>query len=143
MRIVPLRAAHPPHRQDVVTMDEPTAFDVAEIRAAERALESALESQTGDWVLEYTADAVFDGGGDHVVEGRDALSAMAAGMQPMSSVSIRPRRTEGSESLVTVWFDASWVSGSPESGRRVDARGIILWRKEPDGRWRVAMEHLA
>ena len=26
--------------------------------------------------------------------------------------------------------------------RTVDVRGIMLWRKEPDGRWRVAMEHV-
>ena len=116
-------------------------FDVAEIRAAERALVAALEAGEA-WVLEYTADAVFDGGGDHVVEGRDALLAMAKDMQPMSSVSIRPRRTEGSGDLATVWFDGSWFSGQPESGRQVDVRGIILWRKEADGRWRVAMEHI-
>jgi ketosteroid isomerase-like protein len=124
-------------------MGESVAFDEDEIRAAERVLEAALEGQTGAWVSEYTADAVFDGGGDHVVEGRDALLAMAKGMQPLSSVSLRPRRTEGSGDLATVWYDGSWVSGPPESGRKVTVRGIIVWRKEADGRWRVAMEHIA
>lgn len=124
-------------------MGEFAVFDVNEIRAAERALEAALENPNREaWVFEYAEDAVFDAGGDHVVEGRDALLAMARGMQPMSSVSIRPRRTEGSGNLATVWFEGSWVSGSPESDRKVDARGIILWRKEADGRWRVALEHI-
>lgn len=122
-------------------MGDPAVFDVAEIRTAERALVAALEAGEA-WVLEYTADAVFDGGGDHVVEGRDALLAMANGMQPMSSVSIRARRTEGSADLATVWFDGSWVSGQAGAGRKVDVRGIIVWRKESDGRWRVAMEHI-
>lgn len=122
-------------------MGELAVFDVAEIRAAERVLEAALEDRT--WVSEYTVDAVFDGGGDHVVEGRDALLAMAEGMQPLSAVSLRARRTEGSADLAAVWYDASWVSGPPESGRQVDVRGIIVWRKQADGRWQVAMEHIA
>jgi ketosteroid isomerase-like protein len=63
-------------------------------------------------------------------------------MNPLSDVSIRALRTEGTEKLATVWAEASWTSGGPETGRRVEARGILVWRKEQDGRWRVAMEHL-
>ena len=43
-----------------------------------------------NWVDHYTDDAVFDGGGEHAVEGREALLAMAGAMRPLSSVSIRP-----------------------------------------------------
>ena len=86
---------------------------------------------------------MFDGGGDHAIQGREALLEMAATMAPLSSVSIRPLRTEGREDLATVWFDASWVSGrSPTTGPTVAVRGMILWRKERDGRWRVAIEHI-
>lgn len=126
-----------------VGIDGGMTFDEAEIRAAERALESALEAVDPlAWVFEYTEDAVFDGG-DHATQGREALLEMAAAMAPLSSVSIRPLRTEGCEDLATVWFEASWVSGRlPETGPKVEVRGMILWRKERDGRWRVAIEHL-
>ena len=75
--------------------------------------------------------------------GRDSLLAMAASMRPLTEVSIRPLRTEGSDGLATVWAEASWVSGSAESDpTNVEVRGMILWRRETDGVWRVAMEHI-
>ena len=122
-------------------MDATRAFDESEIRDAERRLEAALEA--GEWVAEYTPDAVFDGGGEHAAVGRESLLAMATSMRPLSSVSIRPLRTEGREGLAAVWCEASWVSGSGESQpTHVNVRGMLLWRKEPDGVWRVAMEHI-
>jgi ketosteroid isomerase-like protein len=43
-------------------IDEDTAFDETEIRAAERRLTAALEAPDRTaWVSEYTEDAVFDG----------------------------------------------------------------------------------
>ncbi len=125
-------------------IDEDTAFDEAEIRVAERRLAAALgAADRTAWVFEYTEDAVFDGGGENVVAGRAALLELASAVQPMSSVSIRPLRTEGWGHLATVWFEASWVSGPPaDNGPTVETRGVILWRKEPDGTWRVAIEHL-
>jgi ketosteroid isomerase-like protein len=119
-------------------------FDESEIRAAEHRLETALEAADRTaWVFEYTADAVFDGGGEHAVVGRDSLLAMAASMRPLSEVSIRPLRTEGRDGLAAVWAEASWVSGSAESDPTdIEVRGMILWRREADGVWRVAMEHL-
>jgi ketosteroid isomerase-like protein len=116
-----------------------TLFDEREIRAAERVLEAALSADDPTaWVQEYTEDAVFDGGRADVLQGRPALLEEARTMTPMRAVSIRPLRTEGSPELATVWFEASWLSGS----RSVEARGVMLWRKEADGHWRVAIEHL-
>ena len=119
-------------------------FDESEIRAAEHRLETALEAADRTaWVFEYTADAVFDGGGEHAVVGRDSLLAMAASMRPLTEVSIRPLRTEGRAGLAAVWAEASWVSGSAGSTpTNIEVRGMILWRREADGVWRVAMEHL-
>jgi ketosteroid isomerase-like protein len=120
------------------------SFDESEIRAAERRLERSLEAvDRTAWVFHYTADAVFDGGGEHAVVGRDALLAMAASMRQLREVRIRPRRTEGREGLAAVWAEASWASGPAEADpAHVKVRGMILWRKEADGVWRVAMEHL-
>ena len=64
------------------------------------------------WVFDYTSDAVFDGGGEHAVVGRDSLLAMATSMRPLGEVSIRPLRTEGRDGLAAVWMEGSWVSRS-------------------------------
>jgi ketosteroid isomerase-like protein len=131
-------------------MADGAEFDESEIRAAERRLEAALEADDPTaWVFEYTEDAVFDGGGEHAVVGRDALLEMARSMGPLASVSIRALRTEGRGGLAAVWVEGSWVSGPAEEdpraveARAVEARAVIVWRKEPDGVWRVAMEHIA
>jgi len=127
-----------------VAMDPQARFDESEIRAAERRLETSLAADDPTaWVFDYTEDAVFDGGGEHAVVGRDSLLNMARSMRPLRSVSIRPLRTEGRGDLAAVWVEASWVSGPAESEpTTVDVRGVIVWRKEPDGVWRVAMEHI-
>jgi len=124
-------------------MDPQATFDESEIRDAERRLETALEA--GDptaWVFDYTENAVFDGGGEHAVVGRESLLAMARSMPPLRSVSIRPLRTEGRKDLAVVWTQGSWVSGPEDHPTRVEVRGMLVWRKEPDGLWRVAMEHI-
>jgi hypothetical protein len=78
-------------------------FDESEIRVAERRLETAFEADDPTaWVFDYTEDAVFDGGGDHAPVGRESLLVMARSMRPLSSVSIRPLRTEGREGLAAV-----------------------------------------
>jgi uncharacterized protein (TIGR02246 family) len=114
-----------------------------EIRAAEQRLAAALESSDPEaWVSEYTEDAVFDAGGEHAVEGRDALLAMARTMRPLTAVSIRALRTEVSGDLATVWTEATWKSGEAPDQRTVEVRGILVWRRGADGQWRVAMEHI-
>jgi ketosteroid isomerase-like protein len=125
-------------------MDPTMMFDESEIRAAERRLETALAAvDRTAWVFEYTADAVFDAGGEHAVVGRESLLAMAASMRPLTQVSIQPLRTEGGDGLAAVWMEGSWVSESAEGdARQVEVRGMLLWRREADGVWRVAMEHI-
>jgi ketosteroid isomerase-like protein len=124
-------------------MDAGPDFDESEIRAAERRLEASLgASDRTSWVFDYCEDAVFDGGGEHAVVGREALLEMARGMGPLRSVSIRPLRTEGGGRWASVWIDGSWVSGEQDDLTDVRVRGIIVWRREADGVWRVAMEHI-
>lgn len=125
-------------------MDDHPGFDASEIRAAELRLARALESEDRTaWVFHYTEDAVFDGVGDLAVVGRPALLEMAASMTPLTAVSIRPLRTEGRAELATVWAEASWASAAA-SGHptTVEVRGILVWRRESDGAWRVAMERI-
>jgi len=122
----------------------PAATTESEIRAAEQALMQALESSDPTaWVYHYTEDAVFVAPGGPPVQGRAALLDMAKAMHRLSSVAITPLRTEISEKLAAVYARGSWVSsaqaGAPTTTR---IRVLIVWRKEPDGRWRVAQELL-
>jgi ketosteroid isomerase-like protein len=120
---------------------ETTTFDESEIREAERRMVAALESPDRlAWVDEYTDDAVFDAG--EPVRGREALLAMAAGMSRLRDVVITPLRTEGCGDRAAVWVEGGWTSGPDDEPRHVAIRGILVWRREPDGVWRVAMEHL-
>ena len=129
--------------RDGWAMEPRATLDGAEIRAAEHRLETSLEADDPTaWVFDYTEDAVFDGGGEHAAVGRESLLAMARSMRPLRSVSIRPLRTEGREDLAVVWTEASWVSGPEDQPTTVEVRGMLVWRKEPDGVWRVAMEHI-
>jgi uncharacterized protein (TIGR02246 family) len=119
-------------------------LDEAALRSAERELAAALGSEDPTaWVDHYTEDAVFDAGGEHAVEGRRALLEMARSMKPLSEVSIRPLRTLGSADLAAVWTEASWTSGEPADRRSIHVRGILVWRRDGDGRWRVALEHIS
>ncbi len=119
------------------------AFDESPIRDAERRLAAALQSADPTaWVYEYTHDAVFDAGGEHAAQGREALLAMAHSMRRLSDVSIHALRTEGRGDLAAVWCEASWISGTGPDTRKVAVRGIIVWRRDSDGQWRVAFEHI-
>ena len=78
-----------------------------------------------------------------VVQGRTALLRMATAMQPLSSVALTPLHTEASGDIAAVYGRASWVSGAGISApTTTNVRLIIVWRKQPDGQWRVAQELL-
>ena len=121
-----------------------STFDVTEIRSAERALEKALESPDPTaWVYHYTQDAIFVGPGSPAVQGREALLQMARAMTPVSSVSITELRTEGSGNMACTYGEGAGVNGRPpNAGGTTNVRLMILWRKEADGQWRVAVELL-
>jgi ketosteroid isomerase-like protein len=117
-------------------------FDNEEIRSAERAVISALESDDPlAWVDHYTEDAVLLESGAPPVQGRPALLEMARAMKPLSTVVINPERTEGNKTLAYVYGTGSWVNGRPpDVGDTTRVRLLMIWRKEADGRWRIAHE---
>ena len=117
-------------------------FDPEEIRGAERAVIAALESDDPlAWVAHYTDDAVLLESGAPPVQGRSALLEMARAMKPLSSVAISPAHTEGNAKLAFVYGTGSWVNGRPpEAGTTTRVRLVMIWRKEADGRWRIAQE---
>ena len=117
-------------------------FKPEEIRTAERAVISALESDDPlAWVAHYTEDAVLLESGAPPVRGRPALLEMARAMKPLSSVVINPDHTEGHGKLAYVYGSGSWVNGRPPNvGDTTRVRFVMIWRKEAGGRWRIAHE---
>jgi ketosteroid isomerase-like protein len=68
---------------------------------------------------------------------------MAREMQPLSAVTIKDEQTEGHGNLAYVYCTASWTNGRPPNvGTRSSMRGVMIWRRESDGRWRIAHEVL-
>jgi uncharacterized protein (TIGR02246 family) len=120
------------------------AFNEQELRQAERALEAALSSSDPSaWVAHYTEDAVFVAPGAPAVQGRDALIRMSKAMKPLSSVKLTDLKTDGSGKLAAVYGRGTWVNGAGTPTETAsNVRLIIVWRKEADGRWRIAQELL-
>ena len=117
--------------------------DLSAIRAAERALAGAFESADPTaWVDFYTDDAIFVGPGAPAIEGRADLLAVAPQIS-ISSMEIDAQSTLGSGDLAATCGRASWVSGPRGSDApRVRRRFLMVWRRDPDGAWRIARELL-
>jgi len=118
---------------------------IAEIRAAEARLIAHLE---GDdplaWVADYTEDAVFQEGTDEPVSGRAALTKLARSLGPLSSVSIEPVRTMVQGRLAYVQVRGAYAVGKgAKAGPLSRFRGVMVWRRDTDGQWRMLHEMLA
>jgi ketosteroid isomerase-like protein len=117
--------------------------DISAIRAAESALVAAFESpDPTSWVDFYTEDAIFVGPGAPAMEGRSAFLDAAPHIT-MSAVEITAESTLGTEDFAAVLGRGSWASGPTGADLpRVRRRFLMVWRREPDGRWRIAREML-
>ncbi|HJW74179.1 MAG TPA: DUF4440 domain-containing protein [Thermoleophilia bacterium] len=121
-----------------------SSSDIAALRAAEQALVESFEaSDRTAWVDFYTDDAIFVAPGIAAIEGRAALLAHARQMTPLSSARIVTQTTDGEGDMAAALGSASWVNGPRGSGGTTSrVRFLIVWRREPDGRWRIARELL-
>jgi uncharacterized protein (TIGR02246 family) len=121
-----------------------SASDVAAIRAAEEALVESFEAADPTaWVDFYTDDAVFVAPGMEAIEGRESLLVHARAMTPLSAARIVAHTTDGDGDTAAALGTASWVNGPRGSGGPTSrVRFLIVWRREGDGRWRVARELL-
>jgi ketosteroid isomerase-like protein len=117
--------------------------DISAIRAAEKALAEAFESPDPTaWVDFYTDDAVFVGPGAPAIEGRSALLDAAPHIS-ISSMEIAPVSTLGAGDFAATLGSVTWASGAERSdAARVRRRFLMVWRRESDGRWRIAREML-
>ena len=117
--------------------------DVDAIRAAEKALAASFEdADPTAWVGHYTDDAIFVGPGAPAIEGREALLAVAPQIT-MSSLKIVAGSTIGAGDFAATTGRATWVSGPKGSDApTVRRRFLMVWRRDPDGQWRLARELL-
>jgi ketosteroid isomerase-like protein len=117
----------------------------APIRAAEARLIAHLEGENPlAWVSDYTKDAVFQEGEDAPVSGRAALTELARSLGPLSGVRIDPVRTEVSGNLAYVQVRGAYAVGKGASAGPVARyRGVMIWRRDSDGVWRMLHEMLA
>jgi uncharacterized protein (TIGR02246 family) len=117
--------------------------DTSAIRATEEALAAAFESSDRTaWVDFYTEDAIFVGPGTPAIQGRSALLA-AAPQISISSMEIVADSTLGTGDFAATLGRATWVSRPNGSDAlTVRRRFLMVWRREPDGRWRIARELL-
>ena len=119
---------------------ELSTSDISAIRAAEKALAEAFESPDRlAWVDFYTDDAVFVGPGLSALEGRSALLDAAPHIS-ISSMEIVAESTLGTGEFAAALGRVTWVS--PKDSNLVRRRFLMVWRREPDGRWRIAREML-
>jgi ketosteroid isomerase-like protein len=118
---------------------------LAALRAAEAHLIADLQGADRlAWVQDYTEDAVFQEGTDDPVSGRAALTEMARQLPALSSVSIEPVRTEIQGNLAYVQIRGGYAVGTgAAAGPVARFRGVMIWRKETDGQWRMLHEMLA
>ena len=123
----------------------PPTDSIAELRAAEARLVAHLEgSDPLAWVGDYTEDAVFQEGDAPPVSGRRALTDLAKSLGPLSGVQIVPVRTQISGRLAYVQVRGSYAIGKPPAASAPTRyRGVMIWRKDSDGQWRMLHEMLA
>jgi ketosteroid isomerase-like protein len=120
----------------------PEPFDTDQIRAAEQRVIGALTApDVTAWANEYTEDAVLLEPASPPVAGRAALLELARSMKPIASAMIRSDHIEGSGNLAYSHGIATWNSGRPpDATSTTQVRQILVWRREADGVWRIAME---
>ena len=120
-----------------------SSSDVAAIRAAGEALAEAFEAPDPTaWVDFYTDDAIFVGPGMPAIEGRNGFLDAARELT-ISSMEIAVDSTLGAGDFAATLGRARWVSGPKGSDAPMQRRRFLMvWRREPDGRWRIARELL-
>jgi ketosteroid isomerase-like protein len=120
----------------------PKPFDTNQIRVAERRVTAALTAPDATaWVNEYTEDAVLLESSSRPVSGRVELLELARSMKPVSSATINSDHIEGSGNIAYSYGTAVWTSGrSPDAISTTRVRQVLVWRREADGVWRIAME---
>ena len=123
----------------------PAPQGAADIRAAEARLVAHLQGPDPlAWVGDYTTDAVFQEGADAPVSGRAALTEVAKQLGGLSQVKLVPLRTLVQGNLAYVQVRGQYAVGQGAAAQPPHAfRGVMIWRRDADGVWRMLHEMLA
>ena len=119
-----------------------TRDEVAAVEAAADAYVAAMRA--GDWALvarSFTEDAVRIPPHEEPHRGREAIEAWLGGIEELSSYELRRDAIDGAGGLAYVRGRYSITlrpAGAP--GSMSDEGDFLeIWRREPDGVWRVAV----
>lgn len=112
---------------------------------ADRAFAAAVaEGGTDAWVTWFAEDGAQIQPGSGEIRGRDAIRELMAGLDdPNFSLAWEPRRADIAASGDLGWTTGSYVSkgiGVDGQPRQAQGRYVTIWRKQPDGSWKVVMD---
>jgi ketosteroid isomerase-like protein len=123
----------------------PPPPDPAVLMEADRAFAAAVaEGGTEAWVSWFAEDGAQIQAGSGEIRGRDAIRELMAGLDdPDFSLTWEPRRADIAASGELGWTTGSYVSkgiGASGEPRQAQGRYVTIWRKQPDGAWKVVMD---
>ena len=118
-----------------------TAAAEAAVRARSRAVAEAESRKDSDAVMPFWAeDAVVHFNGEAPITGREAIGAMYRQRLPR----LETFRAETNSVQVAPGSAMAWETGTTYvtlpggGGATSSSKFLIVWRKEPDGQWRIA-----
>jgi ketosteroid isomerase-like protein len=112
---------------------------------ADRAFAAAVAADGAEaWVSWFAEDGAQIQPGVGEIRGRDAIRELMAGLDdPNFSLTWEPRRADIAASGDLGWTTGSYVSsgvGRDGEPRHAQGRYVTIWRKQPDGSWKVVMD---
>jgi uncharacterized protein (TIGR02246 family) len=118
---------------------------VAEIKAADAAWAEAAASKSVERMLEfYDDEAVFIGQDGKVVTGLENLRAAWTAFFAAPGIALRwkVQEVKASRSHDLAWSYGPWETeqGLPGQQTRRSGTYVFVWRKQPDGRWKVLVD---
>jgi len=123
----------------------PPPPDPAVLMEADRAFAAAVAAGgTEAWVSWFAEDGAQIQPGSGEIRGRDAIRELMAGLDdPAFSLTWEPRRADIAASGDLGWTTGSYLSrgvGADGKPRQAQGRYVTIWRKQPDGAWKVVMD---
>ncbi len=138
--VIALISACQPPAQEAGPLSEQ---DVAAIKASPDAFAEAMLA--GDWAAVaalFTEDAVFMPPNGPAVEGRTAIQASLEPLPPFAQFEATIVQIDGRGNLAFVratYSETYTVEGTPEPIHNT-GKYVEIWRKQPDGKWLIAVE---
>ena len=123
----------------VQTMDTLASGDIAAIRELSRGyVTHVLRREWPKWSASYADDAIFLVPNEPALAGRKNMEAWAATLAPLKTFSIELLEFHGRGDFAFVRGRYSLVATPPNQPEARDAGKFLeLWRRQPDGRWRL------